>query len=186
MTPLSIGVAADERARNYRRFGFTNRAVAKYCLLQVTGCKHGLHATANRAVCFGTPEPALRTEFDAVCKVSAAFSYAARVTASPRDILHAGRRVYLQAGFEHEWLTGPQGYLTGFAPVEQMLRPNGEELLQAGWAVTWNAYAGAAASCDTFLITERGQECVTPMEAWPVKRMRVQNEELLRPYLLVR
>ena len=186
VTPLSLGVAADDRARNYRRFGFSNRAVSKYCLLQVTGSKYGLHVHANRAVCFGTPEASLRNEFDAVCKVSAAFLYAARATASPRDILHAGRRVYLLAGFEHEWLTGPQGYVTGFAPVEQMLKPSGDELLQAGWAVTWNAYAGAAASCDTFLITDRGAECVTPMEAWPVKRMRVQSEELLRPYLLVR
>jgi Xaa-Pro aminopeptidase len=184
--PVALGVAADDRARNYRHFGFTDQAVQKHCLLQVTATKYGLHVTASRSVCFGAPDQALRQEYDTACKVTAAYVYATRVSTAPREILHAGRRVYLLSGYEHEWLTGPQGHLTGQAAVEMMLRPNTEELLQAGWAITWNAAAGAAVSCDSFLITERGAECVTPMEAWPVKRLRVQGEEIIRPYLLVR
>src|SRR5262249_36269768 len=163
------------------QFGFTHEPVKKYCLMRVTGSKYGMHVTASRAVCFGTPDNELRQEFDATCRVTAAYLYGSRASAAPRDIIQAGRRVYTLAGYEHQWLAGSQGAVTGRAPIELMLRPNSDELLQAGWGITWQAAAGAALSCDTFLVTEQGAECVTPMEAWPVKRMRVQGDELVRP-----
>ena len=52
--------------------------------------------------------------------------------------------------------------------------------------MTWNASAGAASSCDTFLITEQGPKIMTPPEAWPLKRIRIQGAEFVRPDVLQR
>jgi hypothetical protein len=70
--------------------------------------------------------------------------------------------------------------------VELALTPQTEDLLQAGWSVTWRASAGAALSCDTFLLTEDGPRTVTATENWPLKRIRIQGAEFVRPDLLVR
>ncbi len=125
-------------------------------------------------------------EHNAVCRVSASYLASTWPDAVPREILTAGRRIYLISGYEHEWMQAPQGWLTGRAPVELMLTPQTEDLFHAGWAVTWGANAGAASGLDTFLITEQGPKDMTPPEAWPLKRIRIQGAEFVRPDVLVR
>jgi hypothetical protein len=53
-------------------------------------------------------------------------------------------------------------------------------------ALTWSASAGAAVSCDTFLVTDKGPQPITPPESWPVKRIRMQGNECSRADTLVR
>jgi len=52
--------------------------------------------------------------------------------------------------------------------------------------VTWRASAGSALSCDTFLLTEDGPRTITATENWPLKRIRIQGAEFVRPDLLIR
>jgi Xaa-Pro aminopeptidase len=184
--PLHVGVAVDGRSRLYRRFGFTSAILERYAVLTVTARKYGLYVTASRAVCFGELPPDFREDHNAVCKVSASYLASTWPDAVPREILLAGRRIYLVSGFEHEWQMAPQGHLTGRSAVEMALTPQTEELFQAGWSVTWNASAGAADSCDTFVITEQGPKLVTPTEVWPLKRIRIQGAEFVRPDVLQR
>jgi Xaa-Pro dipeptidase len=154
--------------------------------LTVNARKYNLSATASRSVCFGEPDPAFRREHDAACKVSATYIASSWPDAVPRQILYTGRHIYHLNGFEHEWRLCPQGYVTGRAPVEFILTPQLEDLFQAGWAVTWQANAGAAFSCDTFLVTDAGPLALTPGSSWPMKRMRIQGAEFFRPEILVR
>ena len=88
------------------------------------------------------PDPLFRQEHDAACKVAATYLASAWPDAVPQAILAAGRRVYLITKFEHEWLSCPQGHITGRLPVELTLLPQTEELFQAGWAITWRAGVG--------------------------------------------
>ena len=74
----------------------------------------------------------------------------------------------------------------GTVPLRLPLLPTTEELFQENWAVTWSASAGAALSCDTFLLTDQGPKVVTPTEVWPLKRIRIQGAECVRPDVLVR
>ena len=184
--PLHIGVAVDGRSHLYRRFGFTSTTLEQYAVLTVTARKYGMYVTASRSVCFGELPPEFRQDHNAVCRVSASYLASTWPDAMPREILLAGRRIYLISGFEHEWQLAPQGHLTGRCPVEMPLTPQTEELFQPGWSVTWNASAGAALSCDTFLITEEGPKIVTPTEVWPLKRIRIQGAEFVRPDVLQR
>jgi Xaa-Pro aminopeptidase len=184
--PVQVGVSADGRSRLYRHFGYTPAVIQRYAVLMATGRKYGLCATASRAVCFGEPPADFRQDHNAVCKVSAGYLAASWPDAVPREILLAGRRIYLICNYEHEWLQVPQGHVTGRLPVELPLTPATEDLFEPSWAVTWAAGAGAAFSCDTFLVTDEGPKAVTPAEGWPLKRIRIQGAEFVRPDLLVR
>src|SRR5207247_3328122 len=50
---ISVSVAAEGRAREYRRHGFTAMPIEHHALVTATGRKYGLCATASRAVSFG-------------------------------------------------------------------------------------------------------------------------------------
>ena len=184
--PVAVSVSADGRSRRYRQGGFTAAPVASFCVLTVVGRKYGLTAMASRAVTLGQADAVFRKEHDAACRVSATYIASSWPDAMPKQILATGRRVFQIADAEHEWLLCPQGHITGHAAVELTLTPNTEELLQAGWAITWNTTVGAASSCDTFLITEDGPRSLTPPENWPLKRIRIQGAEFVRPDVLAR
>jgi Xaa-Pro aminopeptidase len=184
--PVHLGIAADERSRVYRHYSYTSAQIHRYAMMTATARKFGLTATATRAMSFGEIPEEFRQDHNAVCRVAASYLASTWPDAVPREILLAGRRIYLISGYEHEWLHCPQGHVTGRAAVELPMTPQTEELFQPGWAVTWNASAGAAASCDTFLITEHGPETLTPTEAWPLKRIRIQGAEFILPDVLVR
>jgi Xaa-Pro dipeptidase len=184
--PVATGIAVDGRSRLYRRFGFTSSVLENYAVLTVTGRKYGMNVTASRSVCFGEPPAEVRQDHNAACRVSASYLASTWPDAVPREILMAGRRIYLICNYEHEWLRSPQGHVTGRSPVELQMMPTTEELFQPGWPVTWQASAGSALSCDTFLITDQGPKVVTPAESWPLLRIKIQGAEFVRPAILQR
>lgn len=184
--PVQIGVAADGRSRQYRRHGFTSTVIDQYAVVSATARKYGLHVSSSRTVCFGEMPDDLKAEQSAVVRVSACYLASTWSDAVPREVLLAGRRIYLLSQFEHEWLLSPQGHVTGRMPVELLFTPQTTNLLEPGWAVTWTASAGAALSCDTYLVTEKGPQPITPPEVWPMKRIRIQGAECIRPDVLIR
>lgn len=184
--PVTITVAADGRSRNYRQGSFTATPIRNFAVLKVTARKYGLCATASRSISFGPPEGLFRKEHDAACKVCATYVASSWPDAVPRQILTGGQRVYQIVGAESEWYLAPQGFITGRVPVEQSLTLKNEDLLRANWAITWQSSIGAATSCDTFLIGDEGARAVTAAESWPLKRIRTQGAEFVRPDLLVR
>src|SRR5207237_10361267 len=118
--------------------------------------KDGLTAMAWRALCFGDAPAEVRQDHNAVCRVSASYLASTWPEAVPREILTAGRRIYLVSGYEHEWALSQQGHVTGRASVELPITTKTEDIFLTGWAVTWHASAGSASSCDTFLVTDKG------------------------------
>jgi Xaa-Pro dipeptidase len=184
--PLHVGVAAGDRAKRYRNYGFTATAITGYAQMTTTARKYGLTATASRAVCFGELPADVRQEHNAVCRVSASYLASTWPEAVPREILTAGRRIYTVTGYEHEWALAQQGHVTGRAAVELPITTRTEEIFLPGWAVTWHASAGCAASCDTFLVTDKGPKTLTPTETWPLKRIKIQGAEFVRPDILQR
>jgi Xaa-Pro aminopeptidase len=185
-TPVVIQVAGEDRSRRYRQCGYTSLPIQRYCVMLATARKYGLCVTASRAVSFGKPEPAFDKEHDAACKISATYIASTWPDAVPRQILNTGRQIFKLIGYEHEWRLAPQGYATGRAAVEMPFSPTTDDLLQAGWAVTWHGSVGAGISTDTFIVTESGPHLVTTPEAWPLKRIRVQGNEFFRPDLFIR
>jgi Xaa-Pro aminopeptidase len=184
--PLHIGVAADGRSRNYRHFSFTSTSIRRYAVVTVTAKKYGLCATATRAVAFGSVDQTFRQEMNAICRVAASFLASTWPNAVPGQVLQAARRIYQLSGYEHEWLAAPQGHLIGRRPVEWPILPKTEELLEVGQAVVWNPSAGVASGADTYIVTNEGPRLLTPAEHWPVKRIKIQGAEFVRPDVLIR
>jgi hypothetical protein len=184
--PVMITVAADGRSRAYRHGSYTATPIRSYAVLTVTARKYGLCARASRSICFSQPDPLFRKEHDAACKVSATYVASSWPDAAPTQILASGQRIYQLTGAEYDWYQCPQGQVTGRLPVEVELTPHYEELLQANWAIAWHASVGAAVSCDTFLIAEDGPRAMTAAENWPLKRIKIQGAEFVRPDLLIR
>ena len=184
-TPLSISVAGDGRSRTYRVASFSAMPIHSHVVLKATAqvwlMRHGqpddLLWQSRWLVSQGAR---------CVLQVSATYVASSWPDAVPRQILAGGFRIYQLVGAESEWFLAPQGHLTGRAAVEMPLTPNHEELLEANWAITWQASIGAAPSCDTFLIGDEGARAVTATESWPLKRIRTQGAEFVRPDLLVR
>ncbi len=184
--PVQIAVAADGRSRTYRQPLFTATPITHSCVITATARKYGLCARASRSVVFGPPDPQFRKEHDAACKVSATYVASSWPDSVPRAILSSGQRIYQFVGAEAEFYACPQGHVTGRLPVELTFTPQVEELLQNNWAVCWHASVGAALSCDTFLLTEDGPRAITAAENWPLKRIKIQGAEFVRPDLFVR
>jgi Xaa-Pro dipeptidase len=184
--PVQIAIAADGRSRIYRQPAYTATPVNEFCVLSATARKYGLVARASRSIVFGQPDALFRKEHDAACKVSATYVASSWPDSVPRAILASGQRIYQLVGAESEFFLCPQGHVIGRVPVELNFTPQVEELLQNNWAVCWHASVGAAMSCDTFLITEEGPRSVTATESWPLKRIKIQGAEFVRPDLLSR
>jgi Xaa-Pro dipeptidase len=184
--PLMVTVAADGRSRPYRQGSFTATPIRSYCVMTVTARKYGLCARASRSICFGQQDPLFRKDHDSACKISATYVASSWADSVPRQILAGGQRIYQLTGAEHEWHLCPQGQLTGRLPVEIELTPQQEDLLQVNSVISWHASVGAAVSCDTFLISEDGPRAVTAAENWPLKRIRIQGAEFVRPDVLIR
>jgi Xaa-Pro dipeptidase len=178
---VSIQVAADERARRYRRHGFTSAAVQTACIVQATAAKFGLFATACRSVCFGEPTDELRHEFDLAVRLSAVYLALARPGEPVATVLDATRQFLAGTAAEHDWRLAPLGYLTGRAPAEAVLKPNADERFTPNTAIVWQARLGAAAVCDTFLVGPEGFEALTPAIGWPACRVVVQGKPFDRP-----
>jgi Xaa-Pro dipeptidase len=184
--PVQIAIAADGRSRVYRQPAYTATPVNEFCVLSATARKYGLIARASRSIVFGQPDALFRKEHDAACKVSATYVASSWPDSVPRAILASGQRIYQLVGAESEFFLCPQGHVIGRVPVELNFTPQNEELLQNNWSVCWHASVGAAVSCDTFLITEEGPRAMTATESWPLKRIKIQGAEFVRPDLLSR
>jgi Xaa-Pro aminopeptidase len=184
--PTLLSIAADGRSSLYRQASYTPKPVETCCVLLTAAQKYGFCAMASRSLSFGEPPDYFRKAHDAACRVAATYTASSWPDAMPREILLTAQRVYTLSGVEHEWRSSPQGHITGRAPVELVLTLQTEELLQANWAITWRPTVGAALSCDTFLITEDGPRTLTLADNWPLKRIRVQGADFVRPDLLVR
>lgn len=184
--PLLISVTADGRGRAYRQPSFTSTSITKTGVMTVAARKYGLCARASRSVSFGQPDANFRRDHDCACKISATYVAGSWPDSVPRQILLTGQRIYQLTGVEHEFYLASQGHLTGHAPVELGIALHDEQLLQARWAITWCVAVGAGVSCDTFLISEEGPRAITAAENWPLKRIRIQGAEFVRPDVLIR
>jgi hypothetical protein len=92
-------------------------------------------------------------------------------------VVEAGQAVAHMVGHDETWRLGPPGYVTGWQPVERPLTPTTPLALEAGWSAVWQAGVGAACCGDTYLVASP-PACVTPVENWPLKRVRVQGQTI--------
>jgi Xaa-Pro dipeptidase len=184
--PIATQINADGNVRVYRRRGFGSTRVKKWCYLQATGRKYGLHATVGRTVWFGKPDDQFRVEFDCAAKLNATHLLSARINDRTTNALEAGKALLKTTPFEHEWRASPPVCLTGREPSEGLFLSSAKDIWIIGWAAVWQDRIGASAICDTYILNDSGWDCVTPFSDWPLRRVLARGEPFNRADYLVR
>lgn len=184
--PAAVSVTADDRGAKFRRAGFTDAAVTRACVLQATGQRGGLYATAGRAVCFGEAPEEFRKGYERALRLAALFR-AASVPGGTMKSARAGAPLVL-AGTSHEFdgRLAPPGFGTGRFPAEELRRAGQDEPFAAGQPLVWQPRVGPAAVVDTVVVTPDGPDCVTPPTDWPFKRVTIAGRSHDIPDVLVR
>jgi len=183
---VAVSIAAEDRARTYRRPGFTSAQVHTRCLLQATACKFGLFATAARTVCFGQPGDAIKQELETASRLQAVWMATIRKGDKPAVIFDTAKSVLRGTPYEHELrLSGP-GWWTGRMPSECLFTPGHPERFVDGNAVVFQSRIGGLAACDTFFVHESGINPIAPVEDWPFRRYVIQGSRYDLPDLLIR
>ncbi len=181
---VGLSVAVDDRAKRFRRAGFTEATAERVCVLQATGMRDGLYVTASRTVCFGPPEPDFRLEFDTAVKLSAVYRSQTRPGATVGAAAEAGRVLTHGTDFEHDWRAAQQGYGAGRFPAEELRKANNDEKFATDWPIVWQARVHRAAVVDTMLVSDAEPIAVTPPDGWPFKRIRIRDHAYDVPDLL--
>jgi Xaa-Pro aminopeptidase len=168
--PLALQVSGDGRARRFRRRGFRSDRVEGWCVLQATGRKFGLHATAARTVFRAPPGEAERAEFEAALRLRVTHLATSKLGERVYNALDAGVALLKPSPFEYEWRLAPPVCLTGREPSEGVFLATAQDKWLPGWAAVWQERIGAVALVDTYLMEEAGWRPVTPPSLWPLRR----------------
>jgi Xaa-Pro aminopeptidase len=184
--PTAISVTADGRGAKYRRAGFTPAAVARTCVLQATGQRGGLYATAARTVSFGPPPDEFRRAHDLAARVAAVYGSFTVPGARLAPLAEVAAAVVAGSPWEFDARLSQPGYSAGRFAAEELRRAGADEPLSAGQAVVWQPRVGPAACADTALVTPDGPDVVTPLTDWPFKRVTARGVTSDVPDVLMR
>jgi Xaa-Pro dipeptidase len=184
--PAALSIAADDRARVYRRPGFTVAKVKTRCLLHATACKFGLFATTARTVCLGPPDELLKQEHDTAGRLAAIWMAAMKAGERVSILYQTGESALRDSPYEHEIRLSSPGWWTGRQPSEALFTPTASERLATGHAVVWQARIGGTSVCNTCIVQENGVAPMTAVEDWPVRRYVIQETRFDMPDLLIR
>lgn len=184
--PVALQVNGDGRGGPFRRRSYSPEPVDHSCVLQATGRKFGLHATASRTVFRAPPGEREKAEFDAALRVRVAHLATAKADDLVSKALEAGKALLRPTAFEHEWYLSPPVALTGREPSEGIFLAGAQDRWLSGWAAVWQERVGGAAVVDTYLLTPDEWQPVTPPKEWPIRRAVVPGRSFDLADLLVR
>lgn len=182
----SLSIAADARARQVRRAGFTNATVDKTCFLQATGSRDGLYVTVGRTVNFGMPSDEFRQEFDTAAKMAAIYRALSVPGETISSATEAARKLVIGTPHEYDWRFSQPGYGAGRFPAEELRKAGQDEKFGLGWPLVWQTKIGMASIVDTVIVDQYCSMPVTPPEVWPFKRIKLREQYIDVPDILLR
>lgn len=186
MEPITLLIAADDRAFKYRHPVPTGNILKTYCMIVVCVRQGGLIASLTRLVHFGPPAEELIRKVTAAASVDAAFIGSTRPGAKVGDIFTAAMNTYRNTGFDGEWQHHHQGGLTGYMAREYIATPQSTEVVALNQAFAWNPTVAGTKCEDTILIGENGNEIITETGGYSYIESPFEGRTIRRPGLLVR
>lgn len=184
--PVALSVTADDRGAKFRRAGFTPAPVTRTCVIQATGQRDGLFATASRSVSFNAPPDDFRSAHEYAVKLAAIYRSYTKPSMTIGTLNEVTVIALAATPFEFDNRLSPPGYGAGRFAAEELRRAGADEPLVEGQAVVWQPHVGATACVDTLLVAAAGPEAITPPTEWPFKRITVRGITSDIPDLLVR
>jgi Xaa-Pro dipeptidase len=184
--PTHIQVIGDESLGKYPRIQLSGKVFQHAVTIVASAEFRGLHATVARTLSWNQPSNALKQAHERASQLTAIYPASCKFEEPISDALLFGKRFLRTTDFEDDWRKHPPAYLTGYQPVEWLIRPGTNLNLHPGLCIVWQAHLGEAISVDTFLAVESGWETITPVEDWPIRRFVIDGKVFNRPEILVR
>jgi Xaa-Pro dipeptidase len=186
VVPERIQVMADGESNRYRHWSFGPRPLKRWCVISAVGRRWGLHCSATRTLCFGSPPKDLQANHHRALLMQATGMYFSQPEWELFEVWNRVQRIYEKFGVPDEWRSCDQAAVTGFRIVEVPVVPKSEFRLSSRMAVHWHPSVSGAMVGDTILVAEEGFEILTPMEDWPKATVEVKSAPILRPDILRR
>ncbi len=184
--PVRIQVMADGQGWRYRNWGYGDDRIERHCVISVIGRKHGLHVGASRSVCIGAPPKELENVHELATLVQATGLYFSQPAWSFDETWKRVARIYEKFGVPDEWRAAEQAELMGYRPAEEKLLPGSQTRLEQGQVIHWHPSVRSSSVGDTFLISEKEIENLTPIQNWPIMSVSIKGSKVDRPGILVR
>jgi len=179
-------IASDERIEKYRHPVPTEKKIERYVMVVLCARKYGLIVSLTRLVHFGNLSDELKKKHISVCKVDASFIKNTKKGTKISDVFEKGIKIYEDEGYPEEWKKhhqgGPTGYLTRYFRATK----NTYELIDENQAFAWNPSITGTKSEDTIITKENGQLIITEDKNWPMIKVEIEGEEILRPDILIK
>ncbi|HEY0068844.1 MAG TPA: M24 family metallopeptidase [Chloroflexia bacterium] len=182
--PIVTLIAVDDRITQRRHPLPTHKRLERTAMLVLCARRHGLVASVTRMVHFGEVPGGLREKMRAVATIDAVAVTATQPGVPANAIFASIQQAYAAAGYPGEWKQHHQGGPAGYEAREYVATPYTDQVVQAVQAFAWNPSVPGAKSEDTFLVTEEGQELLTPSPGWPQQEIEVSGQVMSRPDIL--
>ncbi|MCM8806781.1 MAG: aminopeptidase P family N-terminal domain-containing protein [Candidatus Omnitrophica bacterium] len=186
IVPIVILIAGDERIERFRHPIPTENKIRKHVMIVLCGRRKGLIVSLTRFVYFGDLPNELRKRHLSVCKIDAIFINSTRRGKTIGEVFKEGIKAYEKEGFGNEWEKhhqgGPTGYLTRYFRATE----KSEFLVKENQAYAWNPSITGTKSEDTIITTEEKPLIITEDKNWPLLKIEVNGEEILRPDIQIK
>jgi len=186
--PHLILIAADNRISDYRHPIPTNKKIEKYVMYVTVSVKWGLNLSITRFVHFGTLSPELKSKHEAIVNISARLILNTRPGRKLKDIFEEHTKNYKKFGYPDEWKKLHQGGSASYRvrDVKPDIETPESELVLGNQAYAWNPTITGIKSEDTIIVYKNHNEVITEDKEWPLIEVRVGNEKVNRPDILIK
>jgi len=185
LEPITLLIAFDGRALNYRHPVPFGEKLNNYANISVCTRRNGLIASVTRIVSLKHPGEEMMKRQRAAAYVNAAFSANTRAGRNISEIFEKAMDTYAEEGFEGEWKFHHQGGLTGFVPRELKGMSDVNHIVRVNEAYAWNPSVQGAKLENTILVTEGGYENLTHTGNYKYINIEIDGKTYLEEDILI-
>nr|WP_275980354.1 M24 family metallopeptidase [Halalkalibacter alkaliphilus] len=153
--PITILIAFDERAYNYRHPVMAGERLENYALVGICGRRNGLIVSISRDVLLNN-DPEMIHKHEKCAMVNAAFLSGLKVGSTLEKVFERGVMEYEKQGYPLEYKEHHQGGLTGFIPRELRANYGCTHVVRQNEVYAFNPTIQGSKCEDTVLVTEEG------------------------------
>jgi Xaa-Pro dipeptidase len=182
--PITILIAFDQRALDYRHPVMAGAKLENYALVGVCGRRNGLIVSISRDVLLENDAEMVR-KHEKCAMVNAAFLSGLKQGNSLEKVFEKGLMEYEKQGYPFEYKEHHQGGLTGFIPRELRANVGCTHLVRENEAYAFNPTIQGSKCEDTVLVTETGIDVMTYTGNYAYVTCDIDGEKFVVPTVYV-
>lgn len=186
LEPIVNLVAVDNRVFSRRHPLPTDQKLDKYAMLVIGARSKGIVVSATRLVHFGKVPKDLKRKHNIIARIDANMIYNTKVGISFKGLFSKMKGFYETNGYSEEWKYHHQGGLSGYDTREKLLLENDTHVIKSNQLYAWNPSISGVKSEDTILTTDSGIQIVTQTDNYPLLEVKVNDQIIKRPDILIR